>query len=105
MAESRLARDHGLRLDSVEDAMSVISSGVNRCVFTLGDLSADFFDLRTRLAGEVFQKLVNYRCRIAIVVPPDHELGPRVTELTREHASHPTIRFFPTLKAALEWED
>lgn len=27
----------------------------------------EFFDLRTRLAGEVFQKVVNYRMQVAIV--------------------------------------
>jgi len=104
MAESRLARDHGLRLDSVDDAMHVIASGVRRCVFTLDDLPAGFFELSNRLAGEVFQKLINYHCQVAIVVPPDHGLGARVSELAREHAKHPTVRFFPTVAAALAWQ-
>lgn len=104
MNPSRLARDHGLRLDSVDDAAAVILSGVSRCIFTLDDLADDFFDLRNRKAGEVFQKLVNYRCQIAIVVPDDHDLGERVTELIREHRSHPAIRFFQSVESALAWE-
>jgi len=101
--KSRLAKDYDLRIDQVDDAMSIISSGVRRCVFTPDELSEDFFDLRTRIAGEVFQKLVNYNCQIAIVVPRDHCYGDRVTELAREHASHPLIRFFETVEEALAW--
>lgn len=102
---SRLARDHGLRLDSVDDAMDVIASRVDRCIFTTGDVSADFYDLRTRIAGETFQKFINYNCRVAFVLPPEHEFGPRITELAREHACHPVIRFFETTDAALAWQD
>lgn len=100
---SRLARDHGLRLARPDDVLDVIGSGVERCIFTLDDLPADFFDLKNRLAGEVFQKLVNYRCQVAIIVPADHGLGERVTELAREHAHHPVVRFFPSIEAALAW--
>lgn len=32
-----------------------------------GNLHADFFDLKTRLAGEVLQKFSNYRVKLAIV--------------------------------------
>lgn len=105
MTGSRLAREHGLRLARPDDALLLISSGVRRCVFTLDDLAEDFFDLRNRVAGEVFQKLVNYQCQVAIVVPQDHGLGERVTELAREHAEHPVIRFFPTVEAALGWSE
>lgn len=105
MSASRLARDHGLRLETPDDALAVIGSGVRRCVFTLDDLSPDFFDLRNRAAGEVFQKLINYHCQVAIVVPAAHGLGDRVTELAREHARHPVVRFFPTEAAALAWAD
>lgn len=98
-----LARDHQLTLASVDDAMSVIASGISRPVFTLDDLPADFLDLKNRLAGEVFQKLINYRYQIAIVVPKDHQLGTRITELAREHAKHPVVRFFTTEAEALAW--
>jgi len=100
---SRLAKDHNLRIDTINDAMDIITSGVRRCVFTSSDVSDDFFDLRTRLAGEVFQKLINYNCQVAIVLPEDHPYGDRVTELAREHAAHPVIRFFPTVEKALAW--
>lgn len=101
---SRLASDHDLRIDNENHALDIISSGVRRCIFTVDDVSEDFFDLKTRLAGNVFQKLVNYNCQVAIVVPPDHGFGERVTELAREHANHPIVRFFPSIEQALDWQ-
>jgi hypothetical protein len=53
--------------------------------------------------GSIFQKLVNYRFTVAIVLPADHGFGPRVTELAREHRHHPVIRFFATLDEAEAW--
>jgi len=103
MSDSRLAKDHGLRLDSVDDAMVLIASGVRRCVFTLDDLGDHFFDLRNQVAGTVFQKLINYRCEVAIVVPRNHQLGERITELAREHRSHPVVRFFSSIEDAQRW--
>ena len=100
---SRLAKDHDLRIDSEDSAMDIISSGVRRCVFTMDDVAPDFFDLKSRLAGNVFQKLINYNCQIAIVLPTDHSFGERVNELAREHANHPTVRFFPSVELALAW--
>jgi hypothetical protein len=38
-------------------------------VVTEQDLSPDFFNLRTGFAGELLQKFVNYRARLAIVLP------------------------------------
>lgn len=104
MTASRLARDNGLRLERAEDAIAVISSGIERCIFTLEDVSDDFFDLGNGVAGKVFQKLINYRCEVALVVPQGHSLGRRVDELAREHARHPIVRFFRSVEEALAWE-
>ena len=101
--DSLLARDHGLAIHEAGDALSVISSGLPACIFTPSDLHPDFFDLRTGLAGEAFQKFVNYRFQVAFVVPGDHDFGERVTELMRDHATHPCIRFFATEEAASDW--
>jgi len=103
MTQARFARDLGLRLDGVNDAMDVIASGVRGCIFTLDDIADDFFRLENRRAGDVFQKLINYNCRIAVVLPEGHGLGERVNQLAREHASHSIVRFFATTEAAVQW--
>lgn len=42
-------------------------TGCNRIVFNKSVLCEDFFHLRTKLAGEILQKFVNYHVKIAIV--------------------------------------
>jgi len=72
-------------------------------LLTESDLSAEFFDLRTGLAGEALQKFVNYRARVAIVVEQPENHGERFHELVREHRTHPMVRFFPTVETAERW--
>jgi hypothetical protein len=67
------------------------------------ELGEAFFDLRTGLAGELFQKFVNYRLPLAIVLPDSSVCGDRCGELVREHHSHPLVRFFPSSDEASTW--
>lgn len=42
-------------------------TGCNRIVLNKSALCEDFFNLRTKLAGEILQKFINYHVKIAIV--------------------------------------
>jgi len=66
-------------------------------------LGPDFYDLKTGLAGELFQKVVNYRGRIAIVIRDSRAYGDRFSELAYEHRRHPSVRFFEDRALALQW--
>ncbi|NLT12101.1 MAG: DUF4180 domain-containing protein [Clostridiaceae bacterium] len=60
------------RIDSIEDALDFMASAMFRydsgaIVFHSDCLHRDFFDLKTRFAGEVLQKFSNYNIRLAIV--------------------------------------
>ena len=54
-----------------DDAMDLIGnasySGVNLVVLPVGRLDPEFFRLSSGLAGEVLQKFVTYRVRVAVV--------------------------------------
>lgn len=89
---SLLAKDHGLYLGSASDALSVIESGLSGCIFTQSDVAADFFDLRNGIAGETFQKFVNYNFRAAFILSADHGYGDRVIELVRDHRRNSSVR-------------
>jgi len=41
--------------------------GAEWMVLPIGSLSPAFFDLKTKLAGEIFQKLTNYNLKCAVV--------------------------------------
>jgi hypothetical protein len=67
------------------------------------NLSPEFFDLRSGIAGEMMQKCVNYRIPLAIVVVAPEGHGERFCELVREHQSHPSVRFFLSESKARAW--
>ncbi|MDX1687437.1 MAG: DUF4180 domain-containing protein [Candidatus Promineifilaceae bacterium] len=108
MSESRkflVAAEEGYSLGSTDDALLLIGNlhGWVGVLLTEEDLAPDFFNLRTGLAGELLQKFVNYRVRVAIVLPDPDAYGERFAELAWEHRTHPLIRFFPSRERAEAW--
>lgn len=70
-------------------------------------LGPDFLDLSTRVAGEVFQKFVNYRLRCAIVgdIQMKLENSKALTDFVRETNKGDALWFVPdfdTLRVKLE---
>jgi hypothetical protein len=100
-----VAGDSGIFIGDAGD----ISDALNVCISKQGlmleedDLAKEFFDLRTGLLGELFQKFTNYRVRVAIVLPAPEVYGERVSELAREHASHDLIRIVKSRNEAMAW--
>ncbi|UKS31102.1 DUF4180 domain-containing protein [Paenibacillus sp. HWE-109] len=56
-------------VQSALDLMATINyeTGCNRIILPKSVLNEDFFDLKTRLAGEILQKFINYHIKMAIV--------------------------------------
>ena len=58
-----------------EDAVTLVGVcgeySAERLILYAGNLSESFFDLRSGLAGAVLQKFVNYRVKVALVIPSD----------------------------------
>lgn len=101
--QSLFAADHQLRIDSEQDALDAMVASGAGLIFGLDDVNPSFFDLRNGLAGAVFQKFINYRYRVAFILPKDHEFGPRVTELAREYAHHSNVRITASRRTAEAW--
>lgn len=99
------ASDSGISIRSFSD----ISDALGACIGAAGlilaedDLAEEFFNLRTGLAGELFQKFINYKVRVALVVPDPEAYGERFSELAYEHRSHNMIRFIRTKGEAEAW--
>lgn len=100
-----VASESGIAIRSRDD----ISDGIGVClgkaglILTEDDLSPEFFELKTGLAGELLQKLVNYKVRTAIIVPDPEAHGERFAELAYEHRSHALVRFFRSREEADAW--
>ena len=91
-----------LALGDIPNALSASVEGGGLMVDEK-QLSADFFDLRTGFAGEVLQRFVNYRARLAIVVADSAAYGGRFSELIHEHRTNRSVRFFMSAQLARQW--
>ena len=62
--------DEGAPIASTQDALDLIGAAFSRAdvvAVPVGRFDERFFTLRTGLAGEIMQKFVNYRMRLAVV--------------------------------------
>ena len=63
--------DEDFRINSLQDALDLLGSAMFKQIFKIiirrDHLCPDFFDLKTRLAGEILQKFSTYDMQLAIV--------------------------------------
>ena len=91
----------------VDDALRLVEASYERhtrsFLIEARLLPAEFFDLRTRFAGDFVQKLVNYGLRVALVAPNAASHGERFTEFVAELARNPVFRIFAERAEAETW--
>lgn len=92
-------------IDTPEDVMVLLGESFEQGGLLLSEhkLGENFFDLGTGQAGELFQKFVNYRQKLAIVVKDLSSKSERVQELASEHRQHPWVRFFSSEQEGRDW--
>jgi hypothetical protein len=92
-------------IQTPSDISAALSASVERGGLVLDekDISPDFFDLKTGFAGQVLQKFVSYRTKLAVIVRDPSVHGGRFGELMHEHRIHPIVRFFSAEQAARQW--
>ena len=100
-----IASDSGIFIASFDDISDALGAciGAAGLILTENDVAREFFDLRSGLAGDFFQKFINYKLRVAIVLPDPEAYGERFGELAREHKSHNMIRFVRSKDEAKAW--
>jgi Domain of unknown function (DUF4180) len=100
-----IAADAGIAISSLESISDAMGQcfGANGLILTDKELSPDFFNLRTGIAGELFQEATNYHLHLAIVLADFEAYGDRFSELVYEHRNHPAIRFFHSQDEAQAW--
>jgi len=58
-------------INNTEDGLNLLGNlyfqGFDRIIIHENNITADFFDLKSGIAGEILQKFSNYRVRLAIV--------------------------------------
>ena len=100
-----IASEANIKIQSIQAVQDVLGAvyGADGLLLTENELSLEFFDLRTGIAGELFQKFTNYQIRAGIVLENPNSYGERFSELVFEHQNHKLIRFFDSIEAARTW--
>lgn len=94
----------GPRVATTQDALDLIGAaflGAEVVAVPVSRLDESFFSLGTRFAGEVMQKFVNYRLRLAVIGDISGHLAesPALQALVRESNSAGHVWFVPDLDA------
>ncbi len=100
-----IASEANIKIRSIQDVPDVLGAvyGADGLLLTEAELSPEFFDLSTGIAGEFFQKFTNYQIRVGIVLENSNGYGERFGELVFEHKNHKLIRFFESFETAKIW--
>ncbi len=67
------------------------------------NLSEDFYNLKSGLAGQVMLKWTNYRIKAAAVIPPEKIGSGRFYEMVIETNRRNDFRVFSDRESAIEW--
>ncbi|MBL0386890.1 DUF4180 domain-containing protein [Tumebacillus sp. ITR2] len=91
-------------VQSALDLMATVQyeAGSDRLVLHKSLLHENFFDLKTRLAGDILQKFVNYRVKVAIVGDFSVYASRSLQDFIYECNSGNDVFFLPTEQQAIE---
>lgn len=90
-----------------QDALELVAlcgeNDTNLLMIHCEALSADFFKLRTGVAGAILQKLVNYSIKAAIIIPDQSVVSSKFKELASEANKGNQYRIFMSGMEAENW--
>jgi hypothetical protein len=93
------------KINEVQDILDIMAdAGYNGCkgiIIHEKTLHRDFFDLKTKLAGDILQKFSNYRMKLAIVGDFSDVKSKSLRDFIRESNKLGIIRFVADTDTAL----
>ncbi|WP_336963446.1 DUF4180 domain-containing protein [Chryseobacterium contaminans] len=93
-------------IQSVEDGLDLMGNiyyqGFDKVIVYEKNITPDFFDLKTKIAGEILQKFSNYRIALAIVGDFSKYESKSMKDFIFESNKTRHVNFVETLEAALE---
>lgn len=91
-------------LQSALDLVATVGfeTGSDRIILDKSLIVESFFDLKTRLAGEILQKFINYRLKIAIIGDFTKYTSQSLKDFIFECNQGRDIFFLPTEEQAIE---
>ena len=97
--ETRLAGER----QALELVAACLENGTDRLMLHAGNLTDDFYRLRTGVAGDILQKFSTYRIRVAAVLTPERVGQGRFYEMALEANRGSKFHVFYDREAAEGW--
>jgi hypothetical protein len=98
--------DDKLIIKEVQDILDLMadlgSQGCSSMILHENNLSGDFFDLKTKLAGEILQKFSNYHFKVAIIGDFSKYKSKSLRDFIRESNRGNLVFFAENLQSALK---
>lgn len=96
------------KLNTTSDILDLMTlargENTNKVLIESCDITPDFFDLKSGVAGEFLQKFINYYMDVAFVIKDEHLQGnPRFKEMVGESNSIGGIGYFSDKGKAQKW--
>jgi hypothetical protein len=92
-------------INEIQDALDLMgnlgSSDCNKIIIQEQNLHKDFFDLKTRFAGEILQKFSNYGVKLAVIGDFSKYKSKSLLDFIRECNRGNMIYFLDNLESAL----
>ncbi len=104
---TKIAEIHsdGLIIGNIEDALNVLGDayyqGYDGIILYERNITPNFFDLKTRIAGEILQKFSNYRMRLVIIGDFSKYKSQSLTNFISESNKGKQVNFVASLSEAL----
>jgi hypothetical protein len=105
--EVAVVNSSDILITDVQSALDFIATvgfetGCYRIILNKSSICEDFFNLKTKLAGEILQKFVNYHVKIAIVGDFSAYTSKSLKDFIYESNKGKDIFFLPDEKQAIE---
>lgn len=88
--------------DALDCMMSCLYQDAESIIWHQKNIHPDFFDLKTKLAGEVLQKFSNYKARLAIVGDFDNLESKSLRDFVFESNKQKRTVFVSSVQEAIE---
>jgi hypothetical protein len=88
-----------------QDALDIMAEagylGSDKLIFHEKNIGSDFFDLKSRLAGEILQKFSNYRVQLAIITDHTKFTSRSLQDFIRESNKQGRVFFVTSREEAI----
>jgi hypothetical protein len=92
-------------ISNLEDGTDLLGNvyyqGYEKLIIYKKNVTPDFFDLKTKLAGEILQKFSNYRVRLVIVGDFDDVESRSLQDFIRESNKSKLVNFLSSKEEAI----